>query len=71
MNKAYNANGVETPEFRKDNAASHTAVRKAVDHLMSLGYSGQDVSYHLCGNIQLAVASNNIHNAFKRKKEEK
>jgi hypothetical protein len=71
MSKAYNANGVETPQFRKDNLNHHVAVVKAVNDLMSLGYSGQDVSYLLGGSIQLAVASNNITNAFKRIKEEK
>jgi hypothetical protein len=71
MTNAYRANGVSTPEFRTDSEDSSVAVRKTVDHLMSLGYSGQDVSYFLCGTIQLAVSSNNITNAFKRKKEDR
>jgi hypothetical protein len=71
MSKAYNNNGVSTPQFRIDNKEHHTLVKKSVDQLMHLGYTGQDVSYFLCGIVQLSVSSNNITSAFKQRKESK
>ena len=71
MSKAYSNNGVETPKFRIDNKEPYTLVRKSVNQLMSLGYTGQDVSYFLCGIVQLSVSSNNITSAFKQRKESK
>jgi hypothetical protein len=70
MSKAYNGNGVETPEFRIHNQKSRDTLVKLVDQLMSLGYSGQDVSYFLCGVTQLRVSSNNITTVLRRRIEE-
>jgi hypothetical protein len=64
MSKAYNDNGVQTPSFRDNSVAAGIEVRKAVNQLMALGYSGVEVSYFLNGEIQLTVASNNIRNAL-------
>jgi hypothetical protein len=70
MSKAYNENGVETPEFRIHNQKPMDTLLKLVDQLMSLGYSGQDVSYFLGGVTQLRVSSNNITTAFARTRED-
>jgi hypothetical protein len=70
MSKAYNDNGVETPEFRIHNQKTRDALVKLVDQLMSLGYSGQDVSYFLFGVTQLRVSSNNITTVLRRRMKE-
>jgi hypothetical protein len=69
MSKAYNCNGVSTPEFRIDSRDHFTAVSKSVRELMSIGYSGQDVSYFLCGIVQLSVSRINIRNELTPKKD--